>query len=537
MKKIKYTFITLALITGAMSCDLDTLPSDKLGTEQMTTSVDGCMSALNGIYRGFYTYQYSDGYPTENFGPASVNLASDLMGEDCLEREYGSNWFTYDYLYWVREEINNTSDRPYTWWNMYYQYVNNANAILATIDDAEGTDEAKRKSVKGQALALRAYAYFNLTLRYQRTYIGHENDPGVPLYIEPTDIKTEGKGRGKLSDVYTQINKDLDEAISLLKEASAQEHKSHIDYYVANGLKSRVDMVQGNWQGAADAAAEALSKPGLSLMRSSELTSGFNSVGNSEWMWGSEINETQATGWYSFFCHMDAASGGHARSCRKVVSVWLYNMIDEDDIRKQWFVEPTEYFTYDENGKADIRAENEAQTNGILQPQDVSYNQLKFRVKALGSWSADYIYMRGAEMILNRAEALCNLGQYEDARSLLSDLIGARYSDASKYEEHLATLSNDKTLTLKSTESTEVKTLMDEIILQRRIELWGEGFRILDIMRLKTGFQRVYEGGHNVTGSYADISIEPDSWDPIMMIPISEFDGNPNMNIETDQNL
>lgn len=534
MKKIKYSILSLALLSAVTSCDLETLPSDKLGTEQMTSSVDGCMSALNGVYRGFYTTQYSDGYPTENFGPASVNLAADVMGDDFIEREFGSKWFTYDHLYWVRSEIHNTSDRPYTWWNMYYQFVNNANAVLDKIDTAEGTDEALRNSVKGQALALRAYAYFNLARWYQRTYVGHESDPGVPLYTKPTVIKTEGKGRGLLSDVYKQINDDLDAALPLLKEGKAQMHKSHIDYYVASGLKSRVALVQENWQVAADAAKEALSKPGLSLMRASELTNGFNSVGNNEWMWGSEINDTQNTNWYSFFNHMDASAGGHARSCRKVVSIWLYNRIDDDDIRKQWFVAPTQYYAFKDK-KADIKAENDAQTAGLLLPEEVSYNQLKFRVKAIGSWSADYLYMRGAEMVLNRAEALCNLGQYNEARTLLSDLIGSRYTDAAKYQTHLATLSDSKELTLKSTESTDIKTLKDEIILQRRIELWGEGFRILDVMRLKSGFNRVYDN-HNVTGVYADISIKPDSWDPIMQIPISEFDGNPSLNVNTDQN-
>ena len=74
---------------------------------------------------------------------------------------------------------------------------------------------------------------------------------------------------------------------------------------------------------------------------------------------------------------------------------------------------------------------------------------------------------------------------------------------------------------------------MDEIILQRRIELWGEGFRIYDIMRLKTGVSR------NWSGSNHPVSLEisdPDSWDWIMMIPQMEFDGNINMDPGNDQN-
>lgn len=37
-------------------------------------------------------------------------------------------------------------------------------------------------------------------------------------------------------------------------------------------------------------------------------------------------------------------------------------------------------------------------------------------------------------------------------------------------------------------------SLLEEIIIQRRIELWGEFGRIYDIRRLKQGFKRTAEG-------------------------------------------
>ncbi|MCS2698728.1 hypothetical protein NXW27_21045, partial [Phocaeicola dorei] len=36
------------------------------------------------------------------------------------------------------------------------------------------------------------------------TYKGHESEPCVPLYTEPTDIATEGKGRATVEEVYQQ---------------------------------------------------------------------------------------------------------------------------------------------------------------------------------------------------------------------------------------------------------------------------------------------------------------------------------------------
>lgn len=516
MKKIIYLLSSVTLLMGLISCDLDTEPTNKVATDRMFETVQGGYAALNGIYRNFYTADDWSSYKTENFGPASANIVAEVMGEDFVQREAGSAWFWYDYRYLVRQEINNKGDRPYAFWNMFYQYINNANAIITNIDAATG-DENERKDVKAQALTIRAYSYFYLIRFYQRTYVGHENDPGIPIYLEPTTNETEGKGRGTVEDVYQQINSDLDEAISLFTAAGTiQQHKSHADLYVAYGLKSRVALVQEKWEVAANAAAEALKKPGLGLMDEKALLEGFNAVSNVEWMWGSEIIDSQATTWYSFFNHMDADAGGHAESARKLASSWLYDMIEDHDVRKLWFVAPTGISPADEP---------------VLGPK-VSYNQLKFHLKAKGSWASDYIYMRAAEMYLNEAEAFCQLGKYNEARQLLKELCDIRYSDNS-YDERIANIVDSKELTLKSTASKDVKTLMDEIILQRRIELWGEGFRIFDIMRLKTGFSRTYEGTNH------PIKIEetaPESWEWIMMLPMTEFDGNPAMDYEKDQN-
>ena len=146
---------------------------------------------------------------------------------------------------------------------MFYKFINNANNIIANIDDASG-EEMDKNNVKGQALAIREFSYFYLVQLYQRTYIGHESDPGVPLYTTPATADTEGNPRGTVQDVYTQINMDLDEAIGLLENASARRHISHVDLNVAKGLKARVALVQNNWSDAAKYAGEA--KAGLNLM-------------------------------------------------------------------------------------------------------------------------------------------------------------------------------------------------------------------------------------------------------------------------------
>lgn len=509
--KIKYFLIALIIIFTIGSCSediLDTNPTNNVALGEVFSTTENAYTALDGMYRAFYVYgsQWVEYYETENSGIAALQLAADLMGEDMFMQEQGSGWFWYDYRYWVRSEVNSTGDRPYSWWNMHYQFINNANYIIANVDNAAGPVE-DINSIKAQGFALRAYSYFNLIRLYQRTYIGHENDPGVPLYTEPTTKETVGKGRGTVTDVYNQINADLDSAIARFANASPQRHVSHIDLYVAYGLKARVALTQNDWVDAANYAE--LAKDAHPLMTNTEVTAGFNSSANQEWMWGSEVNEEQSLSWPSFWSHMDASiDGSYAAKARKCVSVWLYDQIGTNDVRKGWFNDDS--YGYTATGP------------------DLDYNQKKFRVKQAGSWASDLLYMRSAEMYLIEAEARCRMTQYTEARQILTDLLQDRDPD---FTATLAAIPDGNTLNLGS--AGPVNNLLDFIILQRRIELWGEGHRIFDIMRLKTGFDRDYAGS-NITIKLQ--KLDPESWDWIMMLPQKEFDGNINLDPVIDQN-
>jgi hypothetical protein len=126
-------------------------------------------------------------------------------------------------------------------------------------------------------------------------------------------------------------------------------------------------------------------------------------------------------------------------------------------------------------------------------------------------------------------------GKYAQARSILVELMAERDPD------YTISVSDSNVLTTgdsngPTTPAGGSKTLLDEIILQRRIELWGEVGRILDIKRLKTGFSRNFEGTNHTDRLLSRNTLDPEYPDFVMSIPQSEFDGNNNMNESTDQN-
>lgn len=567
MKKIILSILLLATVMSFTACAdmLDTSPSNNTSEDVAFATVDGAQAVIDGTYRYMYTQgNYTNGsWGSENFGLASVIHAHDIVGDDMVKRDAGSQWFWYDYLYWVRGEITSAAERPTGWWTFFYKIIATSNSVIANLPNATGSAEAKDR-VLGQALAMRAFAYYYLVNIYQLTYAENPDAPGVPIYTEPTDIKTKGKPRGTVSDVYTQINEDLDESIIAFKNAPARKHSSHIDLYVAYGFKARVALMQRNWQVAKENATLALSKPELVVMNSSEVGSGFNSISNKEWMWGAEIIEAQSTTTYSFFSHLDAREGGgYAKNSAVQVSHWLYSNLSDNDIRKTvWFNKPRldqitdktleDYKTSQKQvalklWENDQNSENSINSDKGFSYPDNSYVQTKFLLKASGNWAADYVYMRASEMYLILAEANCMLGAYAEARTALHEIMDNRDAD---YDASIFSDGNVPTFGSYADEETFAKrNLLDEVYFQRRIELWGEGFRCFDLMRQKIAATRIYPETNfaSVTRVVNELTVideryinnytyENDKWAYTMQLPMAEFTSNPSMNYSTDQN-
>lgn len=509
MKRIIYILFFISAF-GLYSCsdELNTEPTDRVSGSTIFSDVASAEAAINGAYRLMYISGWSSNWAAENFGQTSIQLLADLMGDDHLMYSQGQGWFYEDYRLNVHGDYSNKAGRSYSIWNYYYTLISNVNYIIASEETMAG-DPEKIKSIVGQAYAVRAYAYFYLIQLYQQTYVGHENAPGVPLYTEPTQAGSIGKPRGTVRGVYEQIYQDINQAIALLKD-KPQSHISNVDYYVANGLKARICLVAHDYAEAAKAAEEALKKPGLKLVSINEL-GGNNSVKTADVLWGNEIIADQSTHFNSFFSHMDADApglyGGKAPQC---ISSGLYKLIPNTDVRKTaWF-----------------RGALANAGNG----SEVSYCQLKFKMADYTTRTGDYLLMRAEEMVLIKAEAECHQQQYAQARVTLAQLGNLRDTDFA------TRLSNRTDADGYNTDTNApLVTLMDEILFQRRLELWGEAGRIFDLQRLGLGYNRAYEGSNHTE---TVLTKNTNAGSPLFILPLpqSELDGNENISA-ADQNL
>ena len=512
MKKSIYIFSMIAMILGSSCNDqLNTEPTDKVSGSVMFASAESAETAINGIYRAMYVAGWSSGWSAENYGHNAIILAADLMGEDHMMASQGQGWFFEDYRLNVHGDFAGKAGRPYSFWNFYYTLISNANYIIAA-EETMGGDPDLKSSVIAQAYAMRAFSYFYLIQLYQQTYKGNESKLGVPLYSKATVAGSEGAPRGTVQGVYDQINADLEKAISLFAPLAekSQKHSSHIDYYVAQGLKARTCLVQQKFAEAAAAAAEAMKRPSLKMSTVAGLD-GFNAASNSSVMWGFEVIPDQSSHFSSLFSHLDAdAPGMYGSKAQQCISTGLYNLISEtDQRRKAWF-----------------RSPNTPAGSGSQYP----CCQTKFKMADYATRTGDYIVMRMEEMILIKAEAECHQGKFADARNTIAVL--GKNRDAN-YDAILASRSNSKEYN-KTNSNAPVKTLMEEILLQRRVELWNEAGRIFDIQRLGMGYSRVYDGSnHTLTVQTKNTNAASPLF--ILPLPQSEIDGNENVT-DADQN-
>ena len=459
---------------------------------------DKLQNYLDDVYRSMRTYGWATtGNFHETFGILAQTLMAEVMGDDMIMGAQGSGWFWYEANYNVKQRYTSSSWTSHFLWNSYYTWIGNANYLLAATQSLNGTG---MNYIKGQAYAIRAYSYFMLAQWFARTYVGHQNDPCVPIFDGLTFNGSTGKPRSTVTQVYNQIDADITQAISLL-DGTTQQQPHHIGYAVAQGLQARIALVEEDWTKAYNSALEAINTCGKSVQAVDDFK-GLNDVTAGNVMWGAAI-PTEEDGMYaSFWAHMstDIAYGQRAP---KQISKWLYNKIDPTDSRRSWWTENTTGYGSD------------------------ALVQNKFSVKDGTEWDGDYIYMRVEEMYLTLAEAACMRGMTSTARSNLIHLVRTRLRGYSPSQTgtSLGALTTDETGSLR-----------EEILLQRRIELWGEDARILTIRRLRQGFERPEENGWPLVMTQGHAWNDPECYAWVMTIPQCEFDGNPYLDPVVDQN-
>ncbi|HEY3387882.1 MAG TPA: RagB/SusD family nutrient uptake outer membrane protein, partial [Saprospiraceae bacterium] len=380
----------------------------------------------------------------------------------------------------------------YEAWRYYYRIIRSANTV---IDGLGGQDAVptldENKYVMGQAKAMRAHSYFYLT---QLFAIQYEADKEIlPIY---TNTQQKNQPKSKASDVYALMVKDLEDAITLMN-GYVRPSKTEVDANIAKVILAYVLASRNEGTDMATAKTltnEVITAGGYTLCSVNDLigdplnfagTGGFNNIATPSWMWGADLTSDQGLDLVSWWGQMDYYTYSYQwAGDRKVIDNGLFASIPAADVRK------SQFDTSDPN------------VPGTLMP----YRKFYDPARTAGGQRfilTDYLYMRIEEVYLLCADAAARSGDEALARTRLKEMLANRIPDTS----YIDGLSGD--------------ALKNEIYLQTRIELWGEGKAYLAMKRNKYNVQR----GSNWAFS-PGITINYDDTRLTFSVPQSEIQNN-----------
>ncbi len=328
--------------------------------------------------------------------------------------------------------VNSSNENARDTWMTAYKAINNANLVLHALNVVE---EADRDVVEGEARFLRALIYFELVKFY--SYSAYDVDAtqnsqlGVPLVLTPTLTLEDAQRkpqRATVDQVYNQIVNDLTIAANLLP----QQNSYYATWGAATALLARVHLQMGKYAEARDYADEVIQ-----------------------------------SGLYNLQVDYDRVFNND-------------NNTSEDIFANQFstqtrFSAMTEYWTLPQYGGRDGDIIVEQAHLDLYDPFDARlalfFYDEDYGSWFTGKWNNQYgvvHILRLAEMYLIRAEANFRLGT-SIGDSPLNDI------NYICRRAKLGTVDNPYYATLT----------LDDILLQRRLELACEGHRLHDVKRLK----------------------------------------------------
>lgn len=495
MKKILILSSLLGLLLSTSSCR-----EEFLQTEPTETLADPPAQAkLNGLYLMMINTGTGGTTGHDDYGQKGYDLVSDLLSADMVLSGVTYGW--YSTIANLSAPVDFTNNANYQPWRYYYRVAYAANDVIAGLGGNDAVPaKASDKAAMGQAKAMRAYAYFYL-MQYFTT--GYNPDAlSIPLYV---DAGVNGKPKAKQSEVYGQIVNDLTQAVDLLNGFS-RANKGVINKEVAQGLLAYTYAAMGENAKAADLSLQIITKfPKTSkeeVVYNEELGSGggFNDLNTKSWMWGFDLTEANDLDLISWWGQADIFTYSYSWvGDAKSIDYSLYDAIRPDDIRKNQFRTVTEtaegYDMFDAKEDGDYPA--------------VPVNKFYAPGREIGGQrivTSDYLFMRVDEFHLLAAETLAKSGNEAQAKTVLMDYLADRIEDTS----YINGLSGT--------------ALLNEIYLQTRIELWGEGKSYLAMKRNKAtitrGANHLFFAGQSFPYSDDRLSLD---------IPQAEINNNPNL--------
>lgn len=452
-KKLVILFLIGGFITTSCKKIVELEPQNSVTPTTALADVNGYQSLLVSVYDRMQSYTYW-GRDMALMGDALADNIFTVTSQDT--RYQGQNI--------------NTRGSHYNIWNNAYGAINELNTIIAGIDALTGVPASQltlQKQVKAEAYALRGMIYFDLARVYgyepnkvPTTGTGAGFTKSVILRLTPT-TSAEGaaiKKRSSIVETYTSIESDLKTAIAGFAAIGAVKPANpyRITESATHALLGKVYLYWEKWASAVTEFDNALNASIVyaKLTPAGSYVSSFKAVPNPESLF--EINYVQSVEVAGVTGSNDAPftytqpKGFNAANVNtfgsQTPSAELLALFEPADDRKGMF------FT--------------ARTSTTT----TVYNWVNKYSGANGAFTDNIKVIRYSDVLLMKAEALANQGQYIAASDLVKTLRAARTATT-------ATVPVDA-------------AIIPYIQVERQRELFFEGHRWFDLKRLGNGISK-----------------------------------------------
>lgn len=454
-----FSCLVLIIMTAGCSKQLDLVPTDTFSDANAFRTLNDAQLGTNEAYSRYGAY-------------ASTMYVNALLSDEAKigVDNAGQGALTFRYQYSADATTGGDVTSMY---GGFYLMIDQINRVLANLPkvQASAAEEPRRNVLKGQLLALRAIAHFDILEAYAKNY--STTDPkGVP-YMLNYDANAQ-PARIPIAETVNLIEKDLADAKTLLPTISTSNpfRDTVMNQVNVSAYQARVALYKGDYQKAIDFATLVISA-NVKTLATGTAYNGIWTDANS--------NETLFRIRYS----ADASIGSIWTTTNGLIYIApsdkLYASYVATDIRRSAFI--------------GTNASGNRYVN-------------KFYTSSRGGRIVDLKASRISEMYLIRSEAYAKLSS-PNLTLGAADLNALRAARITGYVSQ--TFGNGPSL---------VAAVMDE----RFKELCFEGFRFYDLKRNGLPVQR---GATDASASWQ--TLEANNYRFVLPIPQYELLANPNI--------
>ena len=380
-------------------------------------------------------YRRGGGSAHTIFGQKSIDIKSDMLSGDMALSSKNYGWYSQ-----ISELNFNESYETEQVFDLYNDLITQSSRLISNLESISRDAYLNKKY--SEALFFRGVSLFYMSVYF--TFGGPYD--GYPLKL---DLNHGEISHYSTADLVHMAIDDLSFSKVLMSiSGSERESKHHINKDVIDSYLAYAFASIGDWNSVLN-NTESVINSGYTVLTNAQATeSGFNDINelSASVIWGTDLTTDSNQGLRSWWGKCDIYTYSYAwAGDRKIMDRGLFAQIPADDVRKGQFLDnPTN--SYD------------------MVPHYKFYHGDRV-IGGQRTITTDYIFMRAAEIYLLHAEASAKIGNEDSAKTYLKVLLDKRVADSSYVD------------------ALNGQALLDEIYLQTRIEMWGEGKSYLAMKR------------------------------------------------------